>query len=358
MRGWNVVVHEKSGDLREMGAGIYLKVNSLLVLKELGALEEALRCGMRLREGQFRDERDRLLLRRELTEGEEAMTLLRGDLHHLLVEIAVAHGVEFRTGSFVESADASGCVTLDSGETLEADLVVGADGYRSQIRESLGLTASLRWLSDGATRVLAPRLNGEREGLTVEYWSGECRLGVVPCSRDYLYLYLMAPESNKQASALPLDKDFWIGRFPQVADILGRIPRDAGRHDRLSLVRVRAWSAGRTALIGDAVHAQPPNLGQGAGMTMANALALAVALDEIDEVPAALRSWEARRRRLSEEVQRWSHIYGLVSNGLFANFPRPRAAVVRAFCRSRLTGRRLDYLWRGGYHAGEITTLR
>jgi 2-polyprenyl-6-methoxyphenol hydroxylase-like FAD-dependent oxidoreductase len=54
----------------------------------------------------------------------------------------------------------------------------------------------------------------------------------------------------------------------------------------------------------------PPNLGQGAGCAMMNTLALAVALEDGSDVPAALRAWEARERPLTEHTQRWSEIYG------------------------------------------------
>jgi 2-polyprenyl-6-methoxyphenol hydroxylase-like FAD-dependent oxidoreductase len=356
-RGWSVRIHERDSELREMGAGIYLKYNSLVVLKEIGALAEVRRVGMRLREGQIRNEAGRTLVRRILGE-EEAITILRGELHRILAETAVRLGVEIVTSSSVRSADPAGKLVLDSGAELEADLVIGADGYRSVVRESLGLTASLEPLSDGATRVLAPRVGNEREGLTVEFWSGDCRAGVTPCSRDQLYLYLIGPENEERARTLPLDKDFWAGRFPQIAEIVQRIPPDAGRHDQLSLGKVRAWSAGRVGIIGDAAHAQPPNMGQGAGMAMANAAALGALLDETPDVTTALRTWESHRRPVSEAVQMWSHRYGLLCKGLPAKLHWPRTLLVLAISRIGFTSRKWGYLWRGGYDTREATAYR
>jgi 2-polyprenyl-6-methoxyphenol hydroxylase-like FAD-dependent oxidoreductase len=56
-----------------------------------------------------------------------------------------------------------------------------------------------------------------------------------------------------------------------------------------------------------------PNLGQGSGCAMMNALALAVALDERPDVGEALQLWERRERPLTEHTQRWSTIYGAVT---------------------------------------------
>ena len=64
---------------------------------------------------------------------------------------------------------------------------------------------------------------------------------------------------------------------------------EQGRYDRFDLIKLKRWSAGRVALIGDAAHALPPNIGQGGGCAMMNALSLAVYLDRDDD----------RRRRRS-----------------------------------------------------------
>jgi 2-polyprenyl-6-methoxyphenol hydroxylase-like FAD-dependent oxidoreductase len=357
-RGWQVRIHERTSELREMGAGIYLKLNSLLVLKQIGALEDVRRAGRRLRVGEIRNEADRVLVRREISEDEEAITILRGELHRVLAETAVRLGVQVATNSAVKSADSSGRLVMESGEVLEADLVIGADGYRSGIRDSLGLTENLIPLSDGATRVLAPRIGDEREGYTAEYWAGDCRAGVVPCSQDQLYLYLIGPEDNPRARALPLDKAFWSERFPQIAEIIQRIPPEAGRHDQLHLGKVRGWVSGRVGIIGDAAHAQPPNLGQGAGMAMANAGALGAILDREPDVPTALLAWERERRGLSEDVQMWSHRYGLVCKGAIANWHWPRTLLFMLITRLGFASRKWGYLWRGGYHAGEASTFK
>jgi 2-polyprenyl-6-methoxyphenol hydroxylase-like FAD-dependent oxidoreductase len=346
-RGWSVRVHEQSQTLREIGAGIYLKENSLRVLREIGVFDRISSLGVRLREGQIRDERDRVLVRRVL-EKETCYTTLRGDLHRALADQAEASGVEIVTSSGVDRADPDGTLHLSSGKALKADLVIGADGHRSRIRDSVGLTARVGALRDGATRLLIPRTEADGDGISKENWSGDCRLGIVPCSPRDVYVFLIAPEGNPTATSMPVNKDFWRSRFPRLAHVIDRISDEGGRHDPHVFVQVRGWHAGRVAILGDAAHAQPPNLGQGAGMSMANASALAAHLDENADVPSALASWQDARRGVSEQVQLWSYRYGVLGYCWPSMLTDLRSGVIWTVGHVGFTARKWGWLWRGG----------
>ena len=349
-RGWSVQVHERSPELREMGAGIYLKLNSLIVLRELGLYDDVRSVGMTVRAGRISGRSGRVLAR-HMMNGEDTVTVSRSALHRALAVRARDLGVRFRTSSVVTSADPSGSLTVNGGERFDADLVVGADSYRSVVRDSVKLAKNVQLLEEGGIRALAPRRAMEREGLTTEQWSGNCRLGIVPCSKDELYLYLIGPANEKAVNTVPVDKQFWCDLFPEEADVLNRIG-DVARYDQFVYSTVSGWSAGRVAIIGDAVHAQPPNLGQGAGMAIANASALGAALDEITDVPDALRRWETLRRPLTEEVQRWSYRYGLIFyalpfGGLFGE--QIRIGIMSMIGRVKFTARKLSWLRHGGH---------
>ena len=120
--------------------------------------------------------------------------------------------------------------------------------------------------------------------------------------------------SDEEARAVPVDVGGWSRSFPHLGDLFRRIGAESDwsriRWVQFQTISLKRWHAGRVAVLGDAAHAMPPNLGQGAGCAMMNALALAVALDEIGDVPAALSAWEERERPLTEHTQRWSEIYG------------------------------------------------
>ena len=108
----------------------------------------------------------------------------------------------------------------------------------------------------------------------------------------------------------PIDVELWSRAFPYLHSLFTRIG-DRGRWDPFVVIRLKRWSKGRVAIIGDAAHAMAPNLGQGGGCGMMNGLSLAVLLDRFENVGAALAAWERSERPLTDHTQRFSTLYGI-----------------------------------------------
>src|ERR687888_1041976 len=309
-RGWRVRLHERADRLRTAGAGINIYENGLRVLEALGALEETLADNARHVVRETRDEHDRLLSTHPWHI--RVYGVLRQRMIDALAAAARRAGTEIVLNSTGVTASASGELVLVSGERIKADLVVAADGVNSSLRDSLGLVRSRRYLPDGAIRVLIPKLSADEatDGRTIEYWSGSRRFLYNPCSRTWLYLALTMLHRDEGARALPVDKALWQASFPALAPLIERIG-DIARYDRFEYIRLKRWSAGRVAVIGDAAHALPPNIGQGAGCAMMNALSLAFYMDRHSEISEALQAWERAERPLTDHSQRISRLYGM-----------------------------------------------
>src|SRR5260370_7262920 len=112
---------------------------------------------------------------------------------------------------------------------------------------------------------------------------------------------------DETAKETPVRKDAWKAWCPHLEPLIDRIG-EQGRYDRFDLIKLSRWSAGRVALVGDAAHALPPNIGQGGGCAMMNALSLAVHLERDADVPAALAAWEKNERPITEHPHRISYL--------------------------------------------------
>ena len=342
-RGWSVRVHERSRELREIGAGIYLWENALRALEAIGAYDAVAAGGERINSPELRDHRHRLLQREWLRDG-RLYTVPRRSLHSALADAARNAGVEIVTNSAVAGARPDGALELADGEVLSADLVIGADGVHSRVRETLGLTSKIVNLHDGCGRHLIPRNADDPVHIAMEEWSGGRRIGVVPSSREWTYIFLCCPESDEAGTQQqPFNRETWVESFPQFRSQLERIPdMPEGRWAAFYDVTASAWYRGRAAIVGDAAHAMSPNLGQAACIAMSNSVALSQALDRYD-IDTALSVWQASEQPVVERVQRYSRLYGKIGTRWPRQLLGARSALIWSLGKAKPVQRRIQF---------------
>ena len=308
--GWSVQLFERSATLREIGAGIFIKGNGLRVLDSYGLLDRLAEHCVVLEEARLLDAEGKVLQRRLLHGVNRVWNIKRQLLVQVLRDRAVELGARIEFGAAVDEYDPSGAVVI-GGTRHVADLVVAADGVGSNARGTLDLAISTRQPLSGAIRLLVPRTEAESENITREFWSSGLRVGVAPCTESDVYSYLAAPLANLQGARAPIDAGYWSLHFPELArqGFFERANIAGGVHHPYPSVSVRAWSRGKIALVGDAVHALPPTLGQGAGLALMNTCLLAQFLAETTDVVPALNRWERQWRWVSDLTQLWSLRY-------------------------------------------------
>ncbi len=313
-RGWSVRVHERADRLRTTGAGIYVYENGLRVLEALDAYADAVKGAPVAHTREVRDDRNRVVSVHRWDSSSRVFSIERQQVINALAAAARRHGAEIVPNSEAVGVTPAGRLSFADGTRTQSDLVVAADGTNSKLREALGLLSKRKPLADGAIRLLidktAEERNSDEGGKTIEYWSGSRRVLYTPCSEDQIYIALTMLDSDEIAKAVPLRKPEWTFWFPHLAALIDRLGDD-GRYDRFELIRLSRWSSGRVAVIGDAAHALPPNIGQGGGCAMMNGLSLAVFMDRFPEVSPALEAWERQERPLTDHTQRISYILGL-----------------------------------------------
>ena len=355
LRGWSVRVHERSTVLREIGAGIYLWENALRALEVVGAYDAVAAHGERIYSPELRDHRHRLLQREWLRDG-RLYTIPRRDLHGALADAAKAAGVEICTGSPVAGANPAGELELADGTMIKADLVVGADGVHSRVRETLGLMSRISNLHDGCGRHLIPRTADDPVNIAQEEWNGGRRIGVVPSSPEWTYIFLCCPEGDIAGTAQqPFNRQTWLDSFPHMRSQLERIPdMPEGRWAAFYDVVTSGWYRGRAAIVGDAAHAMSPNLGQAACVAMANSVALAQALD-VHAIDEALPVWQRSEKPVVDRVQRYSRFYGRIGTTWPSGLLDFRSALVWSLAKAKPVQRRIQFA--AGYFPALDTEL-
>ncbi|MEU3618076.1 FAD-dependent monooxygenase [Streptomyces sp. NPDC006872] len=307
-RGADVELVEISPQWFGVGHGITLQGNALKALRTVGVLDRVLERAVPF---------DVLrLLRADGTLIAELPTphtggpdlpstagALRSDLQDALCDAVHAHGVTVRLGLSVDRLDQSADrvdVTFTDGSTGRYDLMVGADGINSRMRELIGIGAKPSPVGMSIFRVIARR-PPEMVCHEVYYGGPRFKAGYSPISADRCYAYLL--DENLDASLigprapLALLRERGAGYGGMWGKIIAALPDDTAVDYRwVEAVLVdEPWHRGRTMVIGDAAHACPPLIAQGAAMCMEDAVLLAELVTG-DEPPAqALDRFMARR---------------------------------------------------------------
>lgn len=349
--GWTVTVFERRSELRPVGGGLTLAANAMAALDALGLAEPVRAAGAPLRLGAIRSSGGRVIVP-PLGGPEGGIGILRGDLQRVLR--AGAPATEVRTGrcaTDVEPDEARPCVTLEGGGQREADLVVAADGLRSSLRASLHGRSEPRPAGADAWRGVADHDAGP---VAEECWGAGERFGFVPVGGGRTYWFATvghpAPPTLEDPVASKADLiDRFAGWHPPVESLLAATRADAIRrdvlHDRPPLPA--PWGRGAVTLLGDAAHPMTPDLGQGAGQALEDAAALHRHLRGAEDLPAALRAFEAERAARVAPIVRASRRFGAVAQAKDPRLVGLRDALL-GLVPAALQRRMLARLVRGG----------
>jgi 2-polyprenyl-6-methoxyphenol hydroxylase-like FAD-dependent oxidoreductase len=295
-RGHEVVVLERAPQLDAVGAGITLFANAMNALSLLGVADAVSAAGSPARHSAILTSTGRQLtaLPADLLEG--AIAVHRGDLQAILSRAAGGVQLGAEVASVEQTADAVVATVADGTEAL-GDLLVGADGLRSIVRDSIAASTP-RYGGYTAWRGVSPV--PIQAGRLTESWGVGERFGLVDIgSRTYWFATANAPEGEPDDPAAR--KAELIGRFSRwhspIRSVLDATPDSVIlRNDVYFLEPLSRWSHGRIVLLGDAAHATTPGVGQGAAQALEDAVVLANEIADSDDLPAGLVRYESIRR--------------------------------------------------------------
>jgi 2-polyprenyl-6-methoxyphenol hydroxylase-like FAD-dependent oxidoreductase len=228
---------------------------------------------------------------------------LRSDLQRILAAAVYAAGVTVRLGVTIAdwSNDAAGVdVTFTDGRSDRYDLVIGADGIRSATRGRLGITTMPAPTGMSIWRILADR-TPDMTCSELFYGGPRYKAGYSPISPGQVYAYLLdadtpeaGPGNHKPGAVMRERAQGYAGRWGPILDsIVDDTPVNYQRIE--SLLVPDPWYRNRVIVIGDAVHACPPLIAQGAAMCTEDAIVLASLLTSEDDIEHALKEFMRRR---------------------------------------------------------------
>jgi 2-polyprenyl-6-methoxyphenol hydroxylase-like FAD-dependent oxidoreductase len=307
-RGVEVVLVDLRPELGGVGHGITLQGNALKAFKSVGIYDRLAARGypfshLRLKtaDGHVMAEIDTPPMGGPDLPG--TMGAVRGDIADILADEVVGAGVDVRLQTTVTDLDERGdsvVATLSDGSTETVDLVVGADGIRSKVRSMIGITDEPQPVGMGIWRTIAKR-PAAMDCSELYYGGPKYKAGYTPISEDLCYAFLL--EGN-------LDRSY-VGEGPRGAElkehgqgyggIWGEV-RDSLADDAIvnyqwieAICVDSPWYRGRTIIVGDAAHACPPLIAQGAAMCAEDAVVLAEMVTSGEELEDVLPAFMARR---------------------------------------------------------------
>lgn len=302
-RGWEATVFEETESV-VVGAGITMWSNGLAALDVLGVGDEVRAAGNDLTCVRILDSAGREIMRQESAPG-TVLALHRRDLNAALVRALPAGVVRTSTSASVVDVEKG---LVDAGDRVDQyDLVVAADGVHSPTR--------LRWWPeaggerDCGIRAWRAVVDGAgAEAISVWGRSGEC--GILPLVDGTAYVF-GASRGKARDEGLAYFDD-WVEPVPTM---LRRID-DPLVHELTDLRPVRRPVKGRAVILGDAAHAMRPHLGQGAGLSLEDAVVLAQHCSSSGGFDGA--AFTAARRR------RWSTVSWLARQSTTLMMPSNR----------------------------------
>jgi 6-hydroxynicotinate 3-monooxygenase len=321
--GFEVKVYEQAPVFSRIGAGIILSANVTKVLRRLGIEDALIAAGIKSQRYVSRAWDSGKTLyeivfdrENELRFGGPYVHIHRGDLHAVL-EMGVAPGTiafDHRMMELKQSGDTLRLL-FANGARAEADIIIGADGIRSKVREFVVDDAPPKFIGAAAYRAIFPaeRLRGFKIPDCTKWWGRDrhCLPYYLTGRRDEVYAIGVVPVSRWEGddASVPATRNQYLESFAGFHDDLQRVLEavesvslwpiyDRERNDR--------WSSGRIVLLGDACHPMRPFMAAGGAMAVEDGAILSRCLATFGDPAEAFRCYEATRIPRVSEVQRIS----------------------------------------------------
>lgn len=300
--GWDVTVCEKDAELRTAGAGLNLWPNGIRVLEKIGLRPALEKTGVFLDQYRTFSSEGELIAVEDVkgwreTYGAPLYGVHRRHLSKMLSDALGRHNLRLgHEVASVQQDDAGAVCTFGNGETIRGDVVLGADGVASAVRNSLfgpqefSADERVRWR--GLFNVADVDADPKTE---VEVWGTDGHFGYLPMGGGKAYWFAAADGVTQNVEEVTGFFGGWHG---------SAVPAIIAATDTSTIIRnglrdfvrpLKNWSKGRVTLAGDAAHPVLPGMAQGANQALEDVDVLCQCLGSYDGVESALAAYESVR---------------------------------------------------------------
>jgi FAD-dependent urate hydroxylase len=324
--GYEVEIYERVAELKEVGAGITLWVNAIKAARKLGFGDELARMSLAEIGGGIYDHNGKpisLISQEALYNryGDKNVAVHRAELQRLMLgklggetTLKLNHQL-----SHFEQAAKKVRAYFSNGHVAEGDLLIGADGIHSAVRQQLYPKIKPLYAGYAAHRGVTQFDLNRIQKVAGEHWGFGKRFGVVPLADNRVYWFTVSTISGKAINPQEPQKEKLLANFKGWVEPLEEIIAATAEKAILfngiyDINPPKNWAVGKVALLGDAAHATTPNLGQGGCMAIEDAVELADCLQHNMNVQTALIQYVRRRANRTSRVVRQSRFIGNIGN--------------------------------------------
>lgn len=339
--GHEVKVFEKNQKLSEVGAGIGIGGNVIDKLHNHDLAKGIKNAGQIIDTLAIADNSGTALSKIKLKRNTINLTLERQSLLETIQSYVQSSSIY--TGYQVLSIENEAnkvTVHFEKHEAETFDLCIGADGLHSSVRASVAPNTKVNYQGYTVFRGLVNDVQLKDANTATEYWSKQGRVGIVPLLNNKVYWFIAINAKIHNTEYQTYGKPHLQARFNhfpnEVREVLDK-QSETGilLHNIYDLKPLKTFVYNRTVLLGDAAHATTPNLGQGAGQAMEDAIVLANCLETYD-FDQALERYDKLRVKHTKKIIKKSRKIGKVAQSTQRLFIKVRNAIAKRIPNSLL----------------------
>lgn len=322
--GIEATVYEAVPEIKPVGAGILLGTNAMQVMRALGLEEEIKAVGQPVLNGGVADEKANILQNMPLETlakhfGVGTQAIHRGRLQQVLINALPEDKLVIGKKAKSVLNGIRPQVIFEDNTTVEADFLIGADGINSVVRQAIFPHIQPRYANQTCWRgVIKMVLPAEKRAQVKEMWSKQGRFAAIQIAEDLVYWFAVqktTADGKDNIETLHDDLIKTFGHFDMAKEIISATPKNKiMRNDLSDLPPTKTWHKGNIGLVGDAIHATTPNLGQGGAQAIEDGLALARCFAKHQDLESIFLAYENLRVKKANFVIEQSRIFGKIAH--------------------------------------------